>query len=1175
MSRRLWGILRRLPTRRRRHWRYISPRRRGAGVAILALLAAVVLTRIYLPPLIDEWTRRQVARYLRDITGGRVTIREASFGLFSGVSLRGVAVDVPNSPSAEPFFRAGTVVLRHRPWSLLSRRRLEPTEIVCIAPTVTLKYDPGKRQYTAVELLDAARRRGRLGAAGGFRGRLPIISIRNVRLQAVGQMLLNISMVPTEGGKYRVVLAEERGSGQEVIRGTLWLDLVSGETRFEGEIPIPNLEAALPKEYAQWRRQHKLRGKVLLKGRPGKGGGEVILEAELADVSLRLPAEQGGLDLAGVRGTLVFDEKGVSAKDLRGRIPAAGGGTFRLSGRYEKTPRGGYDANSPFEIEIDIRDLIVPDGAQAAGTLASRLRWFNERFQPAGRLSLSAKLRRLADGRIVLNGTARAHGMSCVYRAFPYPVKELSGSIRFSNEKVTLVDLTGRHGPGRLTVRGEVDPRTSRRYDVTVSARDVALDEALRNALPKGAAAVWDGFRPAGAADGSVRVRRAGDDQPESLEITFTLDGAASASWKGFPYRLAKLAGEVRITNDRVEVKSVRGRHGRAQCTVDGTILSASDSQQETRLTVLASDLPLDADLVAALPATARKAVKSLRVTGRAERATARVRHRTGERLDFRVEARLRGATFRPEAFPYLVTDANGVVTVQPDRVILEGIRGRHGPTALKIDGQALLIEKGPGLDLGIQAVGLLLDAELFEALPPKVKRFWRRLSPSGRADVDLALRHRLPEADKELDYELTVRARGMGLRSDEFPYPLQGVTGRAILTPGRVRLEDMKAARGEAELVINGELTTGPQVERARLAVRGRRVPIDREFLGAIPPALAPLARRFRPGGTCDLNVTELRIARRAGGGTASAPASRPAEPSPAAWAVKGRADFDSAVIDLGLGHKTLSGSVRGSASQTAAGLAVDAGIELDSVRVAKQRLTAFRGRLAKEPASQLLRLADLSAKAHGGLVAGFAEVRLADPLEYGISLSVKGLRLEELFGAGVSAPARRLDVKGLLDGNIQLTVTPGKKPARQASGVLRIDKAKLYKLPVMLGLLHVVYLTLPGESAFTGGNVTYHLREDTLVFDEIYLRGSALSIVGSGTMDMKTEALRLTFLAGPPRKLPRIGSLDELVVRIARELAEIRITGRLRNPQIRTVPLSSLDRVIRDLLNPGRDRD
>ena len=184
--------------------------------------------------------------------------------------------------------------------------------------------------------------------------------------------------------------------------------------------------------------------------------------------------------------------------------------------------------------------------------------------------------------------------------------------------------------------------------------------------------------------------------------------------------------------------------------------------------------------------------------------------------------------------------------------------------------------------------------------------------------------------------------------------------------------------------------------------------------------------------------------------------------------------------------------------------------------------------------------------------------------------------MRLEELFfpGGGTASTAP-VKMPGLLDGRIELIETVGHVESRQASGVLQISRAKLYKLPVLLDLLTIVFLALPQETAFTEGEFIYHLRGNNLVFDEIHLRGATLSLVGSGSMDMKTHELDLTFLTGPPGKLPRLSGLaEELLSGILREIVEIEVKGTLTDPEMRTKALGSLEAAIRKLLRPGGQR-
>ena len=1175
-------ILKGLPRRRERRWRYISPHRRGAGAVILALLTVAVAAYWVLPFLLDGWTRQQAAEYLRSVTGGTVRVDGASFSLFGGIKLVGVSIDVPDSPLSERFFQADAVVLHHRPWSLLTRGRLEPTELVCIEPTVTLGYDAEKGRYTIEDLIAAARRQQAARRAQSHRGRLPVISIRDVHLRMLtGDTRLNISMVPVESG-YRITLAEGQ-PGEDPICGTWVLSLRSGEMRLvEGKIPkIATADRILPARYAKWRKRYDIQGNVGLRGKPGTAPAKAILEAELDDVSLQLQKAEGGLELVGVHGTLTFHEDGVEATDLTGRIAQAGNALFRMSGRY-----GGYDANSPFDLRIDVEGLSLPDSRKVTGWLADTLTFLRETFRPTGTLDISAKFRRLEDGRIALEGAAEPHGMTFLYRRFPYRIERAVGAVRFvtkpSEDRVYLTSVTGRRGAAEIAIEGTIDLRPRGRYDVTVTGKNVPLDAEMRAALPERYRAVWDRFRPSGTTDAKVRVRKEGPGKSQHVQLTLSMDGNTSMCYEGFPYRLNGLSGELRADGPSVTLDSLRGRRGAMRCTIDGTLVGLGGAAGQTHLTIEATDVPLDANLVAALPTWVRKEAASLHTAGLARRVSATIRKPKDGPYDYRVVARVEGAAFKPDALPYGVADANGLLTIRPGRVIVEELSGRHGKTPIGVTGQVLVGRDKPALDLRIRGRDVALNAELLAALPPGLQRLWRKLAPRGRADVDLALRRGMPDTQRAVDYRLVLDAKGMQVRYEDFPYTLSDVVGRAVATPDGVTLRDVTATHGSAKLRVDGEVSLDPNGEAMDLRVVGTNVPIDRELLAAVPASLAPLGKRFRPGGRCDLDLKRFWIRRppAPGAGPADtrpavppAPTTRPSDAPSLRWSAEGRVAFRDATVDLGLGHKTLSGTLSGAAAQTGKALAVKADIQLDSVQVGRQRLTQLRGRLTKDPRSQLLRLDDMFTKAHGGQITGFAEVRLSDPLAFGVSLSVDGIRLEDLLKGSGKGP-KAADVRGRLTGNVQLTATAGTPPRRQASGVLEITEGKLYKLPVMLGLLHVVYLTLPGETAFQGGTITYHLRNDTLVFDEIYLRGLALSLVGSGTMNMKTEKLDLLFLSGPPRKLPRLGSLTELLEGIAREVAQIHVAGTLQKPRMRTVPLRRLDRLLRDMLNPGRDK-
>jgi hypothetical protein len=333
------ALLRVFPRRRRRLWRYVSPRRRGVGLAFLAVLVA--LTYVYWYLTNDHRIRNEASAYLRDLTGAIVSIEGAQFSFFDGIELRGVRVDIPGHTSEDPFFCAATVVLKHSPWKLLAARRVRPTEILCIKPELTVEYDPESGEWNTAKLLElAGRRRDPLGAGPAWG--LPPIRVRQARLRSMEiqkgkrrctyEEPLTMTMTPA-GESYVITFESEREQGEPQIKGSVVLDVAKGEIgKITGSVPIRKFHEALPEKYNRWLTRYGISGdhvEVMRSPRPVAEGGTVF-QVKLVDLGLKLPENEGGLELTNVNGELAFHEKYVQLHGISGKAPQGGDARFEI-----------------------------------------------------------------------------------------------------------------------------------------------------------------------------------------------------------------------------------------------------------------------------------------------------------------------------------------------------------------------------------------------------------------------------------------------------------------------------------------------------------------------------------------------------------------------------------------------------------------------------------------------------------------------------------------------------------------------------------------------------------------------------------------------------------------------------------------------------------------------------
>ncbi len=108
-----------------------------------------------------------------------------------------------------------------------------------------------------------------------------------------------------------------------------------------------------------------------------------------------------------------------------------------------------------------------------------------------------------------------------------------------------------------------------------------------------------------------------------------------------------------------------------------------------------------------------------------------------------RVEVALtaRGNRCRYVHFPYDFDDVQGHVRVAGGRVLLEGLRARHGVVSVTANGQLNNSFQWTGFEVEFDAHVVPLDQELYAALPTEYQALWREARPLGLCDVRTTVR--------------------------------------------------------------------------------------------------------------------------------------------------------------------------------------------------------------------------------------------------------------------------------------------------------------------------------------------------------------------------------------------------------------------------------------------------
>ena len=295
-------------------------------------------------------------------------------------------------------------------------------------------------------------------------------------------------------------------------------------------------------------------------------------------------------------------------------MACSGTQSVRLDGRWERAtapvPVGSFEAHAE-ELQLDTKLIsALPDQSRAVvqslrpeGTVKVYLRsWRDAPEQPVHQ-------------HLVLN----AKGCAIQYEKFPYPLRNIRGTLEMYDGSWTFRDLEGYNNTGRVRGEGHLAPTLQgNELFLRLTGNDVALDEQLRDALRHNERQVWQVLRPRGAADLVAEIRYLCEPKQLSVSVDArTNPENTSIEPVHFPYRLEKLDSLLHYRDGRVTIARLKAEHGPVRLATGGYCEFPPGGRWHLRLEGLAADrVRLDRDLMQALPEQLKKSLAALKPSG-------------------------------------------------------------------------------------------------------------------------------------------------------------------------------------------------------------------------------------------------------------------------------------------------------------------------------------------------------------------------------------------------------------------------------------------------------------------------------------------------------------------------------------------------------------------------------
>jgi len=1175
--------------------RSVSSKRRrriavGLGIGALVLFAAgFFVYRHYTDP---RRVRAFAESRLSEAVGGRCTIARASFSFFDGLKLTDVTIG-PND--GDPVFTCSEVTATHDPLALL-RGAFRLTSVTAVEPTLRIVQDDATDRTNLATLLPHT-------APNTLQpGDAPTIELRNAAVlvirRAAGterileelRLTLRARPSPTDPRTYDVVWHDDRDdtSGHSLV------ELSTGLLRnVTGGLPSMSVEAVMMvvaakyNDAAAWGDLLGITGRVratnynLIESPSAPRSATIRLD----DASLSIPADNAEREVLPDQRYLVFHNVRGNAVMMRDEVGAFFEASLHGAACTVKATirRRGSAWTSLRDVELEgdvkLRSLPIPRGGDDAPVderrfvhiwpqLVSEL----HDYDPHGPVDLDLTLSKNAgEDRVqLLDATITARGGDASARWFPYRGQNLRGSVHWSPNGVSIVDICGDHEGGTVCVDGHFErPNKCAPANLNIRADRIPLDEQLLAGLNEQYRRIVEPFGIDVPINATVRLTRGtctdGEMSPWEWEGDIRAQGA-TIRHDQLALPLGNASAAIHATRDRIEVRSLSGTLAGADFDLNGQLSFLEEGRHHGLFRANIRSVELSPDLLTVLPDSVTDIVGKFQPGGR---LTARLALETQESqaLGFTsAELGLEGIDLKIKSFPIPLRSLEGPIEIGPNGATIGPLTGRVGRSSLALEGQAKFDGPTPELDITVKSPDLSVGEAIKQALPSSIRESFAAWNI--RDPIDATVRIQTLPPNFEPVFDLTANFSGVTVDHRSLPQPLKDVRGTITAGSEGIRSKELLMQYAEASVVANFSFAPTQDVWEGAVSLRAAGVMLDDDTRSSLPEGLRGAWDRAAPRGALELDLVQLTY-RRLDGGAAD-------------WSIA----VEGALRDVSLTGLVDLDQINGRFSVTGdlfderGATNLRGNLNVDRLRYSQRDVTnvAAPWSLSRDHQGNFaFTFPDVRAELYGGTVgAQFTATDDDRGPRYSASAMIYGMNLAPWIDAGRrrapevlegSAEFKPSQVRGRVNTTLNLSGEFGDVASRRGAGQVEIREGYIYRLPVLLAILNVVNVALPNEEALHDAEARFYITGDRLALDEIQMQGGPLTLVGSGTVSLRDQAVDLRLYASSATALSHVPLISDIIEGATKNLVELRVTGPISRPAVRPTPFRGVSDELRRL--------
>jgi hypothetical protein len=861
-----------------------------------------------------------------------------------------------------------------------------------------------------------------------------------------------------------------------------------------------------------------------------------------------------------------------------------------------------YDRDNAFSLKLRIKDLhsksspalskialVGPTFLEKSSPFATLQKFFNQ-YQPYGQIDITldatGNLNRLSES--TLSGQVFCKDVAFCYYKFPYTVEHLTGPIDFTENKIELKNLKGKHGNVELFFNGfsrmwhglPARENTAKpvlsgaegmavpndwKYKIHITSENMALDYDLYSVLDTKQKESWLAFLPSGLAVIDYQFnRRSETDREEKLIVE---PSSAEAVYRHFPYPLKNLTGRLIFEQGNITFSNLVSQVNDCKITINGEVKTDELNNAESDISVEVNNVPLDSTLEHSLPRVQRNLYNKIHPTGLAD-GQIKISGKSSEPATFTADLSFKNASLKSDRFSLPVYDISANAVFTPSLVTVRNFSGKYGDGLVSVTGQIC-----PGPKDGQSTYQLSLDFEqvqfnddLFSFVPDSRKEIITDLKPEGKLNLVVDLNKDTPTARP--DYRITMDCLGDSANFPQFPYPFKDINGTMSITKNSIvfkditaTLDDSVSSTAETSTVkLDGQIAfADDSFSTALLNLSANDIFLDECLVMSLPQHIRPLYNELSPAGQFDLDFRNIRIL--------------PIDDGKKSVDFSGDIRFKNCSFKLTDAETELDAvlTIMGSYN-TGDGLGkCQAACNDGTLRILDKSLTNLKADIFYDPDLRLWYTEDLIADYYGGKSLGKFELKqpAGKASEYLLQLFFDNVDLQQFLADTKDKEITESRyTSGRMDGLLTLNAGIGDSSSRIGVCKLTVTDMRAGRLSPLGKLLQVLNLSEPKDFAFDQMFVDSYIRRNDLLVKKLDLSGETVAFYGSGLMDLKTRNVDLVLTARgrrPATDDPSI--LQSLTEGLGRAVIKMKVTGDLYDPDVQTEALPVIGETLRML--------